>query len=67
MSTAIELDIESILDRTAIYNASGKTKLDIDFVNENGESKVFFKSNLKGISIDSPFSIYKKKKCYVRY
>tara|TARA_B100000282_G_scaffold295193_1_gene273906 strand:- start:437 stop:2815 length:2379 start_codon:yes stop_codon:yes gene_type:complete len=62
LSTAIELDIESILDRTAIYNASGKTKLDIDFVNENGESKVLFKSNLKGISIDSPFSYLQKRK-----
>ena len=62
LSTAIELDIESILDRTAIYNASGKTKLDIDFVNENGESKVFFKSDLKGISIDSPFSYLQKRK-----
>ena len=34
LSTTIELDIESILDRTAIYNASGKTEMDIDFVNE---------------------------------
>ena len=62
LSTAIELDIESILDRTAIYNASGETKLDIDIVYENGESKVFFKSNLKGITIDSPFSYLQKRK-----
>ncbi len=62
LSTAIELDIESILDRTAIYTASGKTKMNIKIVNKNGESKVFFKSNLKGISIDSPFSYLQKRK-----
>ena len=62
LSTAIEFDVENILDKTALYNASGQTRFNIDISIENGIPKVFFKSNLKGISIYSPFSYLQKRK-----
>ena len=62
LSTAIEFDIGNILEKTALYDVSGQTIFNIDISSENGIPKVFFKSNLKGISIDSPFSYLQKRK-----